>query len=107
MGKPGTPATVQRLGAGHYASLYPFPYRLTGSSADADDLTQETYCKAQGCLSQLRDPDKARGWLFSILRNAYRHRVRADQNQGCVSLDLAGDVAEPLPAALPAVDPEQ
>jgi RNA polymerase sigma-70 factor (ECF subfamily) len=107
MGKPGSPATVQRLVEEHYASLYRFAYRLTGSSADADDLTQETYCKAQGCLSQLRDPDKARGWLFSILRNAYLHRVRADQNQGCVPLDLVGDVAEPLPAALPAIDPEQ
>src|SRR5207253_6809688 len=35
------------------------------------------------------------------------HRIRADQHQGCVPLDLAGDVAEALPEPLPAIDPEQ
>ncbi|MGL4555351.1 MAG: RNA polymerase sigma factor [Gemmataceae bacterium] len=107
MGKPGSPATVQRLVEEHYASLYRFAYRLSGSSADAEDLTQETYCKAQGRLAQLRDPDKARGWLFSILRRAFLLRVRSDQGEGRVSLDLVGDVAEALPEPLPAIDSEQ
>src|SRR5947199_10401202 len=107
MGMPGSPLTVQRLVEDYYASLYRYAYRLSGSSADAEDLTQETFCKAQLSLSQLRDPGRARPWLFSILRNAYLHRVRAEKQQPCVSLEGVGDLAEPLPESLPEVDPEQ
>src|SRR5262245_28404285 len=107
MGMPGSPRTVQRLVEEHYASLYRYAYRLSGSGADAEDLTQETFCKAQLSLSQLRDPARAKPWLFSILRNAYLHRVRDDRHKQFVPLDGVGDLAEPLPEALPPIDPEQ
>jgi RNA polymerase sigma-70 factor (ECF subfamily) len=107
MGLPGNQRTVQRLVDEHYSALYRYAYRLTGSSADAEDLTQETYCKAQFNLSQLRDPSRARAWLFRILRNAYLHRLRTDKHQRCVSLDEVGDVVGPLPEPLPEVDPER
>jgi RNA polymerase sigma-70 factor (ECF subfamily) len=106
MGKPGSPQTIQRLVEEYYMPLYRYAYRLSGSSADAEDLTQEAFCKAQTHYDQLRDPSRARPWLFSILRNAYLHRVRAERQQHCVSLDSVGDLAEPLPAALPDIDPE-
>src|ERR671936_3095617 len=107
MGRPGSPQTVQRLVEEHYAALYRYAYRLSGSSVEAEDLTQETFCKAQLHLSQLRDPARAKPWLFSILRNAYLHHVRADKQQNCVSLDGIGDLAEPLPEPLPDLDPEK
>jgi RNA polymerase sigma-70 factor, ECF subfamily len=99
--------SVQRLVEDHYASLYRYAYRLSGSSADAEDLTQDTFLKAHANLGQLRDPSRARPWLFSILRNAYLHQCRADRQQPCVALDQVGDVAEPLPESLPDVDSEQ
>jgi RNA polymerase sigma-70 factor (ECF subfamily) len=98
---------VQRLVEEHYVTLYRYAYRLSGSSADAEDLTQEAFCKAQLNFGQLRDPSRARPWLFSILRNAYLHRVRADRQQNCVSLECVGDLAEPLPQVLPEIDPER
>lgn len=107
MGMPGTPPTVQRLVEEHYASLYRYAYRLSGSGTDAEDLTQETFCKAQVNLAQLRDAKRARPWLFSILRNAYLHRLRADRQHAQVPLGEVGDLAEPLPEALPDIDPEQ
>jgi RNA polymerase sigma-70 factor, ECF subfamily len=107
MGLPGSQRTVQRLVEDHYVGLYRYAYRLTGSAVDAEDLTQEAFCKAQLNLAQLRDPARAKPWLFSILRNAYLHRVRAAKQQPCVSLNGVGDVAEPLPEALPEIDPEQ
>jgi RNA polymerase sigma-70 factor, ECF subfamily len=107
MGLPGSQRTVQRLVDEHYAALYRYAYRLSGSAADAEDLTQEAFCKAQLNLSQLRDPTRAKAWLFSILRNAYLHRVRANGQQRVVSLDDVGDVAEPLPEPLPDIDPER
>src|SRR5437588_12614036 len=107
MGMPGNARTVQRLVEDHYVALYRYAYRLSGTAADAEDLTQEAFCKAQLNLSQLRQPDRAKPWLFSILRNAYLHRVRAERAQPCVSLEGIGDVAEPLPETLPDIDPEQ
>jgi len=107
MAKPGSPQAIQRLVEAHYVPLYRYAYRLSGSSADAEDLTQETFCKAQLHFSQLRDPSRAKPWLFRILRNAYLHRVRAEQQRPCVSLESIGDLAEPMPSSLPDIDPER
>ena len=99
---PGSPQrTVQRLVDDHYVGLYRYAYRLSGSAADAEDLTQEAFCKAQLNLSQLRDPDRAKAWLFSILRNAYLHRVRTEKNQPTLSLEIVGEVPDSSPEALP------
>ena len=107
MGMPGSQRTVERLVQEHYIALYRYAYRLTGSEADAEDLTQDAFCKAQMSLSQLRDASRAKSWLFTILRNAYLHRVRTDKQQHVIPLEVVGDVAETLPEALPDVDPEQ
>jgi RNA polymerase sigma-70 factor, ECF subfamily len=95
MAMPGSQRNVQRLVDDYYAALYRYAYRLTGSAADADDLTQEAFCKAQLSLGQLRDPGRARPWLFSILRNAYLHRIRAERQQRKVALEDAADVIDP------------
>src|SRR5579871_5626646 len=101
---PGSRQNVQELVEHHYASLYRYAYRLSGCAADAEDLTQEAFCQAQRKLGQLRDWDKAKAWLFSILRNAYLHRLRAEKHAAVVSLDGLGDVPE-LAEPLPEVDP--
>jgi RNA polymerase sigma-70 factor (ECF subfamily) len=107
MGLPGSSRSVQRLVDDYYGPLYRYAYRLSGSSADAEDLTQETFCKAQLNFKQLRDPARARPWLFSILRNAYLHRLRSDRQQPCIPLEGIGDLPEPPPEPLPEIDPEQ
>ena len=100
------PRSVQRLVEDHYAALYRYAYRLSGTADAAGDLTQETFCKAQAQLGQLRDPERAKAWLFSILRNAYLHQVRADRNHKQVSLEHAGELAETPPDPFPEVEPE-
>jgi len=107
MGMPGNAHTVQRLVDEHYVALYRYAYRLSGAAADAEDLTQEAFCKAQQNLSQLRQSDRAKPWLFSILRNAYLHRIRAEKQQHCVSLDGIGELPDRVPDALPDIDPER
>src|SRR5437879_787832 len=98
MGLPGKQRDVQRLVDENYLPLYRYAYRLAGSSADAEDLTQEAFCKAQMHLDQLRDPARAKPWLFCIVRNLYLHKLRAEKNQHCLSLADMNDVPEPLPA---------
>lgn len=107
MESAANPEMVRRLVDDYYLALYRYAFRLTGSAGDAEDLTQETFCKAQLKHEQLRDPSRAKAWLFSILRNAHLHRVRSDRQRRWVSLETVGDVAEPLPEPLPAVEPER
>jgi len=107
MGMPGSQRTVQRLVDEHYVALYRYAYRLTGSAADAEDLTQDAFCKAQLNFSQLREPGRAKPWLFSILRNGYLHRARSRKQEASVSLDDVGDFAEVSADPLPEIDPEQ
>lgn len=107
MGSPGSNRSVHRLVDDHYEPLYRYAYRLAGCAADAEDLTQEAFCQAQLKLDQLREPGKAKSWLFSILRNVYLHRARTNKQHRFVSLDGIPDVAEPVPEPLPSVAPEQ
>src|SRR5437899_4597198 len=104
---PGSQHDVQQLVDENYVVLYRYAYRLSGSAADAEDLTQEAFCKAQLHLSQLRDPARAKSWLFCILRNLYLHKLRAEKNQHCVSLTDMNDLPERSPGPLPQIDPER
>src|SRR5207244_12528448 len=64
----------------HLDSLYRVALRLTGNAADADDLVQETMLKAYRAWDQYEKGTNAKGWLLTILRNAfineYRRRTR-------------------------------
>lgn len=64
---PTIPELIER----HHALLYRYAYRLSGSAADAEDLTQQTYLIAHEKLHQLRDASSAKSWLCTILRHAY------------------------------------
>ena len=77
MDLPGHQRNVQKLVDEYYESLYRYAYRLAGCAAEAEDLTQETFCKAQVNLGQLRDLGRAKAWLFRILHNAHIDRYRA------------------------------
>ena len=82
---PSTELDLPRLVADHTEELYRYAYRLTGSVADAEDLTQQTFLIAHQKLSQVREPSGARGWLFAVLRRAYLRSQRTTRR-----LPLAG-----------------
>ena len=106
MGFPGRQAKVQSLVDKHYEALYRYAYRLSGTTTDAEDLVQEAFCRAQEKLGQLRELERAKAWLFSILRNTYLHRLRLGQRSRTVPLNDLGDVAEP-PENLPEIEPQK
>ena len=82
----------------YYALVYRFAYRLSGSPADAEDLTQQTFLTAQAKLQQLRRPESAKAWLCTIVRNAYLKGRRSQNGFPVCSLE---SVAEPADAPLP------
>lgn len=101
----GSAAGGYQLVDAHYEALYRYAYRLTGSDADALDLTQEAFEKALTRLPQLREPDRAKAWLYRILRNAYLHKVRDQKRHRVVPLDAVGDLPGRPEAELPEIDP--
>jgi RNA polymerase sigma-70 factor (ECF subfamily) len=64
----------------YYRDLYRFGFSLTGSEADACDLTQETFYVWANKRHQLRDPAKVKAWLFTTLHRQFlqtrRHETR-------------------------------
>jgi RNA polymerase sigma-70 factor (ECF subfamily) len=67
-------------------SLYRTALRLTRSPADAEDLVQETYLKAFRAADTFRPGTNLRAWLFTILHNTARNRVR-DRARDAVAID--------------------
>jgi RNA polymerase sigma-70 factor, ECF subfamily len=95
---------LRQLIDAHYEALYRYAYRLSGSAADAEDLTQEAFGKAFARLPQLRDPDRVKAWLFRILRNLYLHKVRDQKRHKVVPLDAVGDLPSRGDDSPPAFD---
>lgn len=102
----GSRGELSQLIDAHYEALYRYAYRLSGSSSDAEDLTQEAFGKALARLPQLREPDRAKAWLFRILRNLYLHKVRDQKRHKVVPLDAVGDLpGRSADDEMPAIDP--
>jgi RNA polymerase sigma-70 factor (ECF subfamily) len=70
----------------HLDSLYRTALRMTGSPADAEDLVQETYLKAFRSANRFEPGTNLRAWLFTILHNTARNRVR-DRRRSPISVD--------------------
>jgi RNA polymerase sigma-70 factor (ECF subfamily) len=107
MGLFGVRGSLQKLVDEHYMSLYRYAHRLSGSASEAEDLTQESFCKAQENFAQLRDPARAKAWLFRILRNTYLQKVRVQMKQPCITLEDLSNLPEHLPESLPIVEPQR
>jgi RNA polymerase sigma-70 factor (ECF subfamily) len=67
-------------------SLYRTALRLTRVPADAEDLVQDTYLKAFRAADSFQPGTNLRAWLFTILHNTARNRVR-DRAREAVTVD--------------------
>jgi RNA polymerase sigma-70 factor (ECF subfamily) len=61
----------------HVDRLYGFCVRLAGNATDGEDLLQETLLRAMRAYPELREPSRARPWLFAIATNVWRDQLRA------------------------------
>jgi RNA polymerase sigma-70 factor (ECF subfamily) len=80
--------------AQYYQDIYRYAYRLSGNRADAEDYTQQTFLVAQAKLSQLREPAKARNWLFAVLRSCFLKSIGRKRPILTETLDLVQDEEE-------------
>jgi len=100
-------AEIQRLIDDHLDAVYRYAYRLTGTVHDGEDLTQEVFLLAQERLDQLRDTDRARGWLFTILRNSFLKMVRRTQPVSATNLGMNLEAVPTEKENAQAVDSEE
>ena len=58
--------------------LYGTALRLTRRPQDAEDLVQDTYLKAFRASKQFERGTNLKAWLFTILHNTFRNKIRHD-----------------------------
>jgi RNA polymerase sigma-70 factor (ECF subfamily) len=75
----GDRAAFETLLRRHYERIHAVAWRLTGSSHDADDITQEVCCALVTRLAGFKGEARFTTWLYGIVVNACRdhHRRRA------------------------------
>ncbi len=89
----------------HLSYLYNVAIRYAGNQYDAEDLVQETYFIAFKKFDQLRDPDKIKSWLFTILRNIYLKNQRQNGRGKKAEYDDGIDYINSLENAAERLDP--
>lgn len=72
-----------------------FARRLTGNTADADDLVQATFERAFESWRQLRQPAACRAWLFRIAHNAFLDGKRAAAVRSQLELAPSAEIEMP------------
>ena len=97
--------------------IYALAYRMTGSAADAEDVTQETFIRAHEQLGSLRAEAKLSSWLYRIAvnqclnwrkrasRREQLHRQWQAQREAPASAD--GALAQKVQDALLKLKPKQ
>jgi RNA polymerase sigma-70 factor (ECF subfamily) len=98
-GRQDTPRLAPSL-VGLLPDLHGLARQLVGDAARASDLVQDTCCRALAAESQFAPGTNLRAWLFCILRNLHRDRLRRAAREG-----LWCRISDDLPAAEPAARP--
>ena len=69
-------ASVAAESLGHLESLFAAAMRLTRNRSDAEDLVQDTFVKALRFADRFTPGTNIKAWLFTILHNTWRNRLR-------------------------------
>jgi RNA polymerase sigma-70 factor (ECF subfamily) len=62
--------------------VYNLALRLTGNAADAEDLAQDSLIRALKALPGFRGDAAASTWVYRIVVNAWKNRVRSEKRRG-------------------------
>ena len=86
IGRRPVPSNFEAEALAALDSLYRTARRLTRAPSDAEDLVQETYLKAFRAAGRFEPGTNLKAWLFTILHNTARNRLR-DRARETVTFD--------------------
>lgn len=93
---------------GYLEPLYAMAMRLTRNRADAEDLVQDTVVKALRFRDRFEAGTNLRAWLYTILHNTWRNRVRDTAREGTdVDSDRLEELASRVDGPAEVDTPEQ
>src|SRR3989344_2093919 len=84
--------------------VYNFVRRLSGSDADAEDISQEVFVKVWKNLKKYRQGESVRAWIFSVARSTTIDWLRKRKHLLFSDFENA-EGENPLLATLTAVEP--
>ncbi len=90
----GDTAAFEVLVRRHGPFLRAFAIRLTGSSADADDVVQDSLITVWNRLETLDDPSKVRAWMTSIVSRRATDIIRSRKPSDELEDEFAVDEGE-------------
>ncbi|NOT43401.1 MAG: sigma-70 family RNA polymerase sigma factor [Acidobacteria bacterium] len=109
--RPADPVEAERFGAEvlqYLEPLFATALRLTRDRADAEDLVQDTMVKALRSRSTFEAGTNLRAWLYTILHNAWKNRLRSrSRSAEDVNSELVEEVSNEGLTGAPAATPEQ
>jgi len=84
--------------------IYRIAYRMTGDHAEADDLAQETFCRAFTGLAEFRGESSVRTWLFRIVSNLSLNVVQSARvaRRDAVTIETLAQAGRPATVQEPA-----
>ena len=101
----GDQAAFEALYHEHARAVHALAFRLTGNTAEAEDIVQETFLRMFGFLSGLRDDTPLRPWLKRVAANLAIDRLRRQHRSG-TEAELALLADDSHASAADAVDAE-
>ncbi len=79
----------QDLISPYVRGTYAIALRMLKNQADAEDATQEAFLRAFCCLGRFRGDSRFSTWLYAILLNESRSKLRRNAKVRLESLDIA------------------
>ncbi|HEV2456639.1 MAG TPA: sigma-70 family RNA polymerase sigma factor [Verrucomicrobiae bacterium] len=103
LGVQGDREAFGRLVARYQSPVCALAYSACGNISQSEDLAQETFIVAWRKLSDLREPEKFKAWLFGIARNLILNTARRQtRNPLAASEPLSEELTPPSASSNPA-----
>ena len=94
----GRPGNFGELVDTHQSEILRYLRRLTGDSATAEDLFQDTFLRAFGGYARLRPGSNHRAWLYRIATNLFLNHRSAGGRRTRVALTPELASSDPSPS---------
>lgn len=89
---------IEELYNEYFKMIYKYLLCLTHNHEIAEDLTQETFCKAIAKIDTFKEDCKVSTWLCAIAKNLWLNELRKDKRSKMVTMNNLPNVQEDIEA---------